>query len=54
MTGTGIHGVSHSFNLCSLCCIEMLKRLDYAVTEPEKQTLKESDWVLDELPEIEK
>lgn len=54
MIGTGSHGISHHFKLCGLCAIDMLRNAGYTVTEPENQTLKESDWILDELPEVKK
>ena len=49
---TGQYGMASSFRLCGLCTIQMLRQIGYTITEPE--TLKEGDWVLDELPEIEK
>lgn len=45
-------GVSQTFQACGLCVIELLRQLGYSITEPE--TLKENDWILDELPEVKK
>lgn len=45
-------GVSRALQICGLCMIELIREIGYTVTEPE--TLKESDWILDELPEVKK
>lgn len=48
-------GFVMSMRLCGPCVIALLRHLGYTVTEPEKpETLKESDWILDELPEVKK
>lgn len=47
-------GVAYTFQVCGLCVVGLLRRIGYTVIEPEGQTLKETDWILDELPEIEK
>lgn len=45
-------GVTQALQICGLCVIEMLREFGYSITEPE--TLKENDWILDELPEVKK
>jgi len=43
-------GVHNDTKVCGLCIIELLRGLGFEITEPE--TLKETEWILDEVPEV--